>query len=53
MLSVARLELSPMGVAIVGLRTGTAYTWNEVKDIRASSADASRIKTEAETARGS
>jgi hypothetical protein len=30
----ARLELAPIGVALVGLRTGTAYTWNEVKDIQ-------------------
>jgi hypothetical protein len=30
----ARLELAPIGVALVGLRTGTAYTWNEVKEIQ-------------------
>ena len=30
----ARLELAPIGVAIVGLRTGTAYTWNEVKEVQ-------------------
>jgi hypothetical protein len=30
----ARLELAPIGVALVGLRTGTAYTWNEVKDVQ-------------------
>jgi hypothetical protein len=46
----ARLELSPMGVAIVGLRTGTAYTWNEVKDIRASRGRL-EIKTEADRER--
>jgi hypothetical protein len=43
----ARLELSPMGLAIIGLRTGTAYTWNEVKDIRASRGRL-EIKTEAD-----
>ncbi len=43
----ARLELSPMGFALVGLRTGTAYTWNEVKDIRASRGRL-EIKTEAD-----
>jgi hypothetical protein len=43
----ARMELSPMGVALVGLRTGTAYTWNEVKDIRASRGRV-EIKTEAD-----
>jgi len=31
----ARLELAPIGIALVGLRTGTAYTWSEVKDIEA------------------
>ncbi|MDP9252516.1 MAG: hypothetical protein M3O80_05870 [Chloroflexota bacterium] len=31
----ARLELAPIGIAVVGLRTGTAYTWSEVKDIQA------------------
>jgi hypothetical protein len=46
----ARLELSPMGVAIVGLRSGTAYTWNEVKDIRASRGRL-EIKTEADRER--
>jgi len=30
----ARLELAPIGVALVGVRTGTAYTWNEVKDVQ-------------------
>jgi hypothetical protein len=30
----ARLELAPIGVALVGLRTGTAYTWNEVKEVQ-------------------
>jgi hypothetical protein len=46
----ARLELSPMGLAIVGLRSGTAYTWNEVKDIRASRGRL-EIKTEADRER--
>ena len=46
----ARLELSPMGFALVGLRTGTAYTWNEVKDIR-SSRGRLEIKTEADRER--
>jgi len=32
----ARVELSPIGFALVGLRTGTAYTWAEVKDVQAS-----------------
>jgi hypothetical protein len=31
----ARLELAPIGIALVGLRTGTAYTWSEVKDVQA------------------
>ena len=31
----ARLELAPLGVALVGLRGGTAYTWDEVKDVQA------------------
>jgi len=31
----ARLELAPIGVALVGPRTGTAYTWSEVKDVQA------------------
>jgi hypothetical protein len=43
----SRLELSPIGVALVGLRSGTAYTWNEVKDIQ-SSRGALVIKTEAD-----
>jgi hypothetical protein len=30
----ARLELAPIGVALVGLRTGTAYTWDEVKEVQ-------------------
>jgi len=30
----ARLELAPIGVAVVGLRTGTAYTWDEVKEVQ-------------------
>ncbi|HET9808856.1 MAG TPA: hypothetical protein VFQ66_04115 [Candidatus Limnocylindria bacterium] len=46
----ARLELSPMGFALVGKRTGTAYTWNEVKDIRASRGRL-EIKTEADRER--
>ncbi len=29
----SRLELAPIGVALVGLRTGTAYTWSEVQEI--------------------
>lgn len=31
----ARLELAPIGFALVQLRGGTAYTWAEVKDIKA------------------
>ena len=31
----ARLELAPMGFSLVQLRGGTAYTWAEVKDIKA------------------
>jgi hypothetical protein len=46
----ARLELSPMGFALVGLRTGTAYTWNEVKEIKASRGRL-EIKTEADRER--
>ena len=46
----ARIELSPMGFALVGLRMGTAYTWNEVKDIRASRGRL-EIKTEADRER--
>jgi hypothetical protein len=46
----ARMELSPMGFALVGPRTGTAYTWNEVKDIRASRGRL-EIKTEADRER--
>jgi hypothetical protein len=46
----ARMELSPMGFALVGLRTGTAYTWDEVKDIRASRGRI-EIKTEADRER--
>jgi hypothetical protein len=46
----ARMELSPMGFALVGLRTGTAYTWNEVKDIKASRGRI-EIKTEADRER--
>lgn len=46
----ARMELSPMGFALVGLRTGTAYTWNEVKDIRANRGRV-EIKTEADRER--
>src|SRR4029079_19736916 len=34
MVGRARLELAPIGVALVGLRTGTAYTWNEVKEVQ-------------------
>jgi hypothetical protein len=43
----ARLELAPIGVAIVGPRTGTAYTWNEVKDVQ-SNRGRLVIKTEAD-----
>ena len=43
----ARLELAPIGVAIVGLRTGTAYTWGEVKDVQANRGRLV-IKTEAD-----
>jgi hypothetical protein len=39
-----------MGFALVGLRTGTAYTWDEVKDIRASRGRI-EIKTEADRER--
>lgn len=46
----ARMELSPMGIAIVGLRTGTAYTWNEVKDIQANRGHL-ELKTEADRER--
>jgi hypothetical protein len=31
----ARLELAPIGFSLVQLRGGTAYTWAEVKDIKA------------------
>jgi hypothetical protein len=30
----ARLELAPIGLALVGPRTGTAYTWSEVKEVQ-------------------
>lgn len=43
----ARLELAPIGVALVGPRTGTAYTWAEVKDIQANRGRL-LIKTEAD-----
>lgn len=46
----ARLELSPMGIAVVGLRTGTAYTWAEVKDVQ-SRRGRIEIKTEADRER--
>jgi len=46
----ARLELSPMGIALVGLRTGTAYTWSEVKDVQARRGRL-EIKTEADRER--
>jgi hypothetical protein len=46
----ARLELAPTGFALVGLRTGTAYTWNEVKDVQASRGNLV-IKTEADRER--
>ena len=43
----ARLELAPIGVALVGLRTGTAYTWAEVRDVQANRGRLV-IKTEAD-----
>ncbi len=43
----ARLELAPIGLALVGLRTGTAYTWNEVQDIQGSRGRLT-IKTQAD-----
>ncbi|MEO8633534.1 MAG: hypothetical protein ABI466_09240, partial [Chloroflexota bacterium] len=43
----ARLELTPIGIALVGLRSGTAYTWAEVKDVKASRGQL-LIKTEAD-----
>ena len=46
----ARLELSPIGVALVGLRTGTAYTWSEVRDVQARRGRL-EIKTEADRER--
>ncbi|HKY49832.1 MAG TPA: hypothetical protein VJP45_01110 [Candidatus Limnocylindria bacterium] len=46
----ARLELSPMGIALVGLRSGTAYTWAEVKDVQARRGRL-EIKTEADRER--
>jgi hypothetical protein len=46
----ARLELAPIGVALVGRRAGTAYTWNEVKDIQANRGRL-LIKTEADRER--
>jgi len=46
----ARLELAPIGFALVGLRTGTAYTWSEVKDVQARRG-VLYIKTEADRER--
>jgi hypothetical protein len=46
----ARLELSPIGIAVVGLRSGTAYTWGEVKDVEARRGRL-EIKTEADRER--
>lgn len=43
----ARLELAPIGLALVGLRAGTAYTWNEVQDIQGSRGRLT-IKTQAD-----
>ncbi len=42
----ARLELAPIGFALVQLRGGTAYTWAEVKEIKANRGHV-EIKTEA------
>jgi hypothetical protein len=42
----ARLELAPTGIALVGLRGGTAYTWSEVQDVQAQRGQL-LIKTEA------
>lgn len=42
----SRLELAPLGMALVSLRGGTAYTWAEVKDIQARRGRL-EIKTEA------
>lgn len=46
----ARLELTPIGIALVGLRSGTAYTWSEVKDVQAGRGRL-LIKTEADRER--
>jgi len=43
----ARLELAPIGFALIGLRSGTAYTWHEVKDVQAGRGRL-EIKTEAD-----
>lgn len=50
LLGRSRLELSPLGVALVGLRTGTAYTWAEVKDVQARRGRL-ELKTEADRER--
>jgi hypothetical protein len=50
MVGRARLELSPMGISVVGLRAGTAYTWAEVKDVQARRGRI-EIKTEADRER--
>jgi hypothetical protein len=54
----ARLELAPIGFSLVQLRGGTAYTWAEVKDIKANrgrveittEADRERVVTTKESA---
>jgi len=46
----ARLELAPIGFALIGLRSGTAYTWQEVKDVQAGRGRL-EIKTEADRER--
>jgi hypothetical protein len=44
----ARLELAPIGFSLVQLRGGTAYTWAEVKDIKA---NRGRVEITTEAAR--
>ncbi|MEP6693022.1 MAG: hypothetical protein ABJB39_00080 [Chloroflexota bacterium] len=46
----SRLELAPIGVALVGLRTGTAYTWAEVQEVGAERG-ALIVKTQADRER--
>ncbi len=43
----ARLELAPIGFALISLRGGTAYSWHEVKDVQAGRGRL-EIKTEAD-----